>query len=125
MINGCAQWNVGNKSSCSSRSVTISDASANKIVPWLHHCAAVRSMESIEWQLQQAGTTANRQQQIGSRSSVYTEQQHIASGSQLDLALDTEPMYIGSGIFSEPQPAGSSTVAPADHGDTMLYYNLL
>lgn len=68
--------------------------------------------------------SANRQQQTGSRSSVYTEQQHIGSGSQLDLALDTEPMYIRSGIFSEPQPTGSSTVAPADHGDTMLHYNI-
>ena len=65
---------------------------------------------------------ANRQQQIGSRSSVYTEQQHIGSGSQLDLALDTEPMYIAEPIW---QPTGSSTLAPPHHGDTILYCTML
>ena len=97
----------------------ISDASANKNVPWLQPCAAARSMESTEWHQQQAvrnGST-NRQQQIGSRSSIYTERQHVGSGGQLDLALDTEQQHIGSGIYTEQQPAGSSTLAPADHGD--------
>ena len=66
--------------------------------------------------------SANRQQQIGSRSSAYTEQQHIGSGSHLGLALDTEPMYIAEPIW---QPTGSSTLAPADHGDTIFYYTIL
>lgn len=69
--------------------------------------------------------SANSQQQIGCHIQLAARSNELLLSVDSAAGLDTEPMCVDSGIFSEPQPTGSSTLAPSDHGDTILYYIIL